>query len=63
MHHIALAVDSIDDAVAEMKTKGVKFTTPKPVQGAHGTRVIFISPSSANGVLVELCEESGGTTC
>lgn len=61
IHHIAFLVESIDDAVEQLKRKGVRFTTSKVVEGAHGKRVIFISPASVNGVLMELCENSGSS--
>ncbi len=60
IHHIALEVDDIDAAVAELKGKGVPLTSDSPRPGAHGTRVIFLHPKATRGVLVELVEYPKG---
>jgi methylmalonyl-CoA epimerase len=54
LHHITLRVDDIRAALAELKAKGVKLIDADPREGAHGSLVAFIHPSSAHGVLVEL---------
>lgn len=54
LHHVALRVDDIEAALAELKAKGVRLIDEVPRPGAHGSRVAFIHPSSAHGVLVEL---------
>jgi methylmalonyl-CoA epimerase len=54
LHHITLRVDDIDAALAELRTRGVRLIDETPRPGAHGSRVAFIHPSSAHGVLVEL---------
>jgi methylmalonyl-CoA epimerase len=54
MHHVALLVDDIVAALAELKGKGVRLIDEAPRPGAHGSLVAFIHPSSAHGVLVEL---------
>jgi methylmalonyl-CoA/ethylmalonyl-CoA epimerase len=56
LHHIALRVDDIDAALAELKARGVRLIDGTPRPGAHGTRVAFIHPASTHGVLVELVE-------
>ena len=56
LHHVALRVDDIDAALAELKTRGVRLIDDTPRPGAHGTRVAFIHPASTHGVLVELVE-------
>ena len=58
IHHIAFRVNNLDEVVTTLKSRGVQFITTNPVAGAHGSRVIFVSPKSGNGVLLELCEES-----
>jgi methylmalonyl-CoA epimerase len=57
LHHITLRVDDIRAALAELKAKGVKLIDADPREGAHGSLVAFIHPSSAHGVLVELKQE------
>lgn len=54
MHHVALRVDDIVAALAELKARGVRLIDETPRPGAHGSQVAFIHPSSAHGVLVEL---------
>jgi len=54
LHHITLRVDDIRAALAQLKAKGVKLIDADPREGAHGSLVAFIHPSSAHGVLVEL---------
>ncbi len=54
LHHITLRVDDIAAALAQLKAKGVRLIDEAPREGAHGSLVAFIHPSSAHGVLVEL---------
>lgn len=56
MHHLCFASDDLDADVARLREKGWRFLTDAPTPGAHGTRVIFIHPKSADGVLIELAE-------
>jgi len=54
LHHLALRVDDIVAALAELKAKGVRLIDETPRHGAHNSLVAFIHPSSTHGVLVEL---------
>jgi methylmalonyl-CoA/ethylmalonyl-CoA epimerase len=54
IHHLALRVDDIVAALAELKAKGVRLIDETPRPGAHNSLVAFIHPSSTHGVLVEL---------
>jgi methylmalonyl-CoA/ethylmalonyl-CoA epimerase len=54
MHHVALRVEDIEAALAELKTRGVRLIDETPRPGAHGSLVAFLHPSSTHGVLVEL---------
>jgi len=54
IHHITLRVDDIRAALARLKEKGVRLIDETPREGAHGSLVAFVHPSSAHGVLVEL---------
>src|SRR5690242_7684121 len=56
IHHIALRVENINAALAELKSKGVRLIDEEPRPGAGGCLVAFIHPSSAGGVLIELVE-------
>jgi methylmalonyl-CoA/ethylmalonyl-CoA epimerase len=56
IHHIAYEVENIDDALAELKAKGVPLVDQAARPGAHGARIAFIHPKATNGVLTELVE-------
>ena len=57
LHHITLRVDDLDAALAKLEERGVTLINRTPRPGAEGSRVAFVHPSSAHGVLVELKEE------
>jgi methylmalonyl-CoA/ethylmalonyl-CoA epimerase len=57
IHHLCFKVKDVAAAAASLKTDGYEFLTEEPYAGAHGTRVIFMKPSSAFGVLIELLQE------
>jgi LAO/AO transport system kinase len=59
LHHICLRVADIDRAMADLTAKGVQFIDAAPRQGAHGSRIAFIHPSSACGLLVEIKQPAG----
>ena len=56
VHHIALRVENIEEALKELKEKGIRLIDEKPRKGAGGAKIAFLHPKSTNGVLVELCE-------
>ena len=56
LHHVCFQTDDIDADMARLKKLGYRFLTDAPTPGAHGTRVAFIHPRSADGVLIELAE-------
>jgi methylmalonyl-CoA/ethylmalonyl-CoA epimerase len=60
IHHIAFEVDDVDAAVKELLTKGVQMIDKTPRNGAHGNRIAFIHPKETGGVLIEICQPSGG---
>jgi methylmalonyl-CoA epimerase len=57
IHHIALEVDHIEDALQKLKEKGVQLIDEKPRIGAHRMKIAFLHPKSTKGVLLELCEK------
>ena len=57
VQHIAFRVEDIDDALRELKEKGVRLIDQEPRKGAGGARIAFIHPKETHGVLVELCEK------
>lgn len=56
LHHVALRVDDLAAALAELKARGVRLIDESPRPGAHGTLVAFVHPGSTHGVLVELLQ-------
>ena len=56
LHHIAFAVEDIERSMAELKGRGFKFVYENPADGMFGSRVNFIHPKTAGGVLVELTQ-------
>jgi methylmalonyl-CoA/ethylmalonyl-CoA epimerase len=56
LHHVAIEVDGIDEALAFLKGLGVPLVDETPRPGARGHRVAFIHPKATGGVLLELVE-------
>ena len=57
IHHIAFGVDDIEKEVERLKAEGFQPISDKPKKGADNKLVFFFHPKSANGVLIELCQE------
>jgi methylmalonyl-CoA/ethylmalonyl-CoA epimerase len=58
IQHVAFRVENIEEALAELKQKGVRLIDEKPRIGAGGAKIAFLHPKATSGVLVELCERS-----
>ena len=56
VQYIGLEVTALDETVAELKQKGVRFTSEKPVEYPNGSRWAFIHPKEMHGVLFALIE-------
>jgi len=56
IQHIAYRVDDIEEAIADLKAKGIRMIDEKPRYGAGGAKIAFLHPKSTFGVLIELCE-------
>ncbi len=56
IHHIAVQVDDIREALASLKAKGLRLIDEVPRVGAGNCLVAFIHPAAANGVLLELVQ-------
>ncbi len=54
LHHIAVEVDDLDAALADLRARGVRLVDETPRPGADGRPVAFVHPSATGGVLVEL---------
>jgi methylmalonyl-CoA epimerase len=56
LHHVCVLVEDIEKALAELKAAGATLLDERPRPGAGGSRVAFVHPRSAAGVLLELKE-------
>jgi methylmalonyl-CoA epimerase len=56
LHHVSLRVPDLAASVAKLKQDGVRLVSDEIKIGAGGHRYVFVHPSSAGGVLLELVE-------
>jgi methylmalonyl-CoA/ethylmalonyl-CoA epimerase len=56
LQQLAYRVTSIEDAMAAARAQGMRLVYDEPRRGTAGSRVNFIHPKDAGGVLVELVE-------
>jgi methylmalonyl-CoA epimerase len=56
LHHVAYAVPDIAQALEAALASGLELIDVEPRMGMHGSRIAFIHPKSAGGVLTELVE-------
>jgi len=56
IHHIAFAVENINEKLSELNNKGIKLIDHESRKGAEGLDIGFLHPGSTLGVLMELCE-------
>lgn len=57
IHHVAFDVDDIYAEMERLRKEGFVILNDEPKKGADNKLVCFIHPKSANGVLIELCQE------
>ena len=57
IHHLAFDVDNIEEEIKRLETEGFQLISKNPKPGADNKIIAFLHPKSANGVLVELCQE------
>lgn len=55
LHHLALAVSDIEQALDDLQSKEVSLIDEKPRGGVEDSRIAFLHPKAA-GVLIELVE-------
>jgi methylmalonyl-CoA/ethylmalonyl-CoA epimerase len=56
VHHVAFAVNGIEESLAEVEAAGVRLIDKTPRTGAEGMTIAFLHPKSTGGVLTEFCE-------
>jgi methylmalonyl-CoA/ethylmalonyl-CoA epimerase len=59
MQHVAYRVANIEQALQEMRAKGIELIDEWPRPGARHARIAFLHPKSTKGVLIELVEPQG----
>jgi methylmalonyl-CoA epimerase len=57
LHHVAIHVPDLPRSVETLKASGTRFISEEIKVGAGGHRYVFVHPSSAGGVLLELVQE------
>jgi methylmalonyl-CoA/ethylmalonyl-CoA epimerase len=58
LHHVAIHVDDLSGTVERLKAKGTRLISDEIKVGAGGHLYVFVHPSSAGGVLLELVEDA-----
>jgi methylmalonyl-CoA epimerase len=56
VHHLCFAVSDLEQALADLKSRGFRLVNASAVAGARGKRVAFLHPSAGHGVLIELSQ-------
>jgi methylmalonyl-CoA/ethylmalonyl-CoA epimerase len=59
VQQVAYTVQSVDNACAELRARGARLLYDEPRRGTAGSRINFVHPKDAGGVLVELVEPPG----
>jgi methylmalonyl-CoA epimerase len=57
LHHVAVHVDDIAATLESLKASGVRLVSENVQTGAGGHLYFFVHPSSAGGVLLEICQD------
>jgi methylmalonyl-CoA/ethylmalonyl-CoA epimerase len=62
IHHVTFQVEAIQPVLDRLKARGMPMLDDAPRPGASGSRVAFLHPRAAGGVLVELVEKPVGAS-
>ncbi len=57
IHHLAFEVKDIRAEMRRLEKEGFVLLNKEPKKGADNKLVCFLHPKSANGVLIEICQE------
>jgi len=57
IHHIAFAVDNVNESLSEAELSGIQLIDKQGRKGAEGLNIGFLHPKSTFGVLTELCSK------
>lgn len=58
LQQLAYRVDDLDATMAVLRRAGVRLLDGAPAAGAAGSRIAFVHPRDAGGVLIELVERT-----
>ena len=56
MHHVAYQVDDIEAALAALRKSGLRLIDETPRTGIRDSRVAFLHPATAGGLLTEIVQ-------
>jgi methylmalonyl-CoA/ethylmalonyl-CoA epimerase len=59
VQQVAYTVADVDEASAVLRERGVRLLYESPRRGTAGSRINFVHPKDAGGVLIELVEPAG----
>ncbi|MEM9554587.1 MAG: methylmalonyl-CoA epimerase [Acidobacteriota bacterium] len=60
IHHLCLRSDDVEADDARLRAAGSRLLRDEPTRGVGGSRVQFVHPKSAGGVLLELAQPAEG---
>ena len=60
MHHVAYQVDDIESTLAALKQSGLRLIDETPRIGIRNSRVAFLHPATAGGLLTEIVQPAEG---
>jgi methylmalonyl-CoA/ethylmalonyl-CoA epimerase len=60
VQQIAWTVDDVDKTCEELRERGVRLLYEQPKRGTANSRINFVHPRDAGGILVELVEPAAG---
>ena len=61
VQHVAYRVDNLEQALQDVRAKGIDLIDERPRPGARNARVAFLHPKSTKGVLIEFVESQRST--
>ena len=56
LHHIALRVPDIEEAMRDARAAGLRVIDDVPRPGARGSKIAFLHPKSTGGILIHFVE-------
>jgi methylmalonyl-CoA/ethylmalonyl-CoA epimerase len=61
VQHLAFRVSDVEHAAAEYRRRGLRLLYDSPKPGTRGSRINFVHPKDAGGILLELVEVAVGS--